>query len=253
MDNAQFDEWLDYHLNAFPDMRRWLGSIENPSETLALWQSALHDCELRHAKQATSAMIAGDVDAPAAYERERLPAIIRKHIKQLRTAESQQAKASAAINTALIRGRQMPLRPYVERARSLGRELRNGELSFDEYQKQLAGVLTEASSDPKASDPIFTCNECCDQGVIHVWHPNEIQKAKRGLQPKRIGAALSCRCKFALKSNDTYDESRHFKLRYGTPTAQEQEQLKDWIDSNRIGRHKGFDDWNEQSEPYWAR
>jgi hypothetical protein len=57
--------------------------LSRPKETLEAWEHALHDVSFADAKEVLASMVRGDLDAVAAYDREKFAAIVRKHAMEL--------------------------------------------------------------------------------------------------------------------------------------------------------------------------
>lgn len=243
MNANEFRDWLAFHCESFPEFRRWLDQTDSPSKTLDAWREALSDCEMGDCFAASKAMLAGDLEPPAAYERERLPGMVRKFCKIRRSERVQKAKDREILLAASRSGKCQPIGPLLREARELGFAKRDGEITDEEHERKLADILQRAGSDPKAPEPRYSCPNCNDSGVVLVWHPREVDRYRRFKRPpRRIGAAVSCSCPNAKKAPDTYDEGFHFRLRFGTPTPKEQEQMKAWVDQT-ARRHSDFDDW----------
>ncbi len=81
MTEHEFDDWLDYHMAAFPSLRGWFAK-NTPNDAvgdqrpLAHWRNALRDVDLEDAQRATDSMLAGDLDEPRAYSA--IPKTIRQ-------------------------------------------------------------------------------------------------------------------------------------------------------------------------------
>ena len=58
MNDAEFDQWLKYHCDAFPMLTEWLGGLPNPQGTKRHWYRCLQDVRLEYAKKATDSMLA---------------------------------------------------------------------------------------------------------------------------------------------------------------------------------------------------
>ena len=243
MTDSEFGDWLQFHIDCFPDLAKWLDSSERESATIKAWMMALEDCDFADCMMATKAMLKGDIDAPEAYERERIPSMIRKFCKAARSERTQRERDRQTLQQAAGSGKCQPIGPLLREARELGFAKRDGEIGEEEHAAKLADILKRAGSDPKAPEPRFSCPDCCDSGVVMVWHPREVNKYKRTKQqPRRIGAAVSCRCSNAKKARDTYDDRVHWRIRFGTPTAAEEPEMMAWVDGT-ARRHSDFDDW----------
>lgn len=243
MNKSEFGDWLAFHYECFPELRRWIDGTESPGKTLDAWREALKDCELSDCFDASKAMLAGDLEPPAAYERERLPGMVRKFCKIRRSERVQRARDREVLQSASRSGKCQPIGPLLREARELGFAKRDGEITDEEHERKLADILKRAGSDPKAPRPRFSCETCSDSGVVMIWHPREVERYRRLKQtPRRIGAAVSCACPNAKKAPDRFDERIHFQIRFGTPTEKEQARMTEWVDQT-ARRHSDFDDW----------
>jgi hypothetical protein len=243
MNTKEFRDWIAFHYECFPEMRRWIDQTESPTKTLDAWREALSDCDMGDCFDASKAMLAGDLEPPAAYDRERLPGMIRKFCKVRRSERMQRAKDREILQSASRSGKCQPIGPLLREARELGFAKRDGEITDEEHELKLADIIQRAGTDPKAPEPRYSCPTCNDSGVVLVWHPREVDRYRRFKRtPRRLGAAVSCRCPNAKKAPDTFDDRFHFPLRFGTPTPKEQEQMKAWVDQT-ARRHSDFDDW----------
>ena len=66
MKPSEFDRWLRYHRAAFPDLARWLTEKGSP-ETLAIWREVLKGTQLKHAIEASLALLEGSGERPWGY------------------------------------------------------------------------------------------------------------------------------------------------------------------------------------------
>jgi len=83
--NNDFNEWLQYHVRAFPAVGDWL---KKHPDTVEFWANPFGDVNLVDAKAATDAMAAGRIEDPRGYSKH--PVVIARHAKELRRASVRQ-------------------------------------------------------------------------------------------------------------------------------------------------------------------
>ena len=89
MNRAEFDQWWDYHSDAFGNLAEWFAKRpEKGRRTMAQWGRTLSRVSLDDAKAATDAMHAGDLEEPRGFDRH--PAAIRRAAVKMRTARARE-------------------------------------------------------------------------------------------------------------------------------------------------------------------
>lgn len=266
MSPQEFEGWFAAHCAAFPAIQAWLGTVTDAKATLAVWQEILSDVEAEAAQQATKLMARGDIEPPAAYDRERTAALIRRAAKKI-TFEKRQAKRDAANRKeATQRGKCQPLGPLIRRAMAVGYKARSGEMTAEERDAAMEQIKKEAGSDPNAYEPRYDCPTCLDHGWVEVWHPDVVAKARISRkEPARVASCvMACTCQRGHKFHEPpsnegkaamfrplprYDEAKHCAIRAGASGQTAVREFIDWLFGGEVegGRYKAFDDWNEEA------
>lgn len=90
MNIHDFEKWVNAHTMCFPETATWLHSLgdDRKQDTLLVWRQlfAAKRITLTDAMRASRDMLAGDAQAPAAYERERTPAFVVAAVRDWRRA-----------------------------------------------------------------------------------------------------------------------------------------------------------------------
>ena len=244
MTKDEFENLLTYIGQSLPPVMVWLNGLPDARGTIQTWFDALSDCELSDALDAVRNMVRGDIEMPAAYERERIPAVIRIHCKKLRSERRRTEQVQSISQAATKKGKCQPVGPWIRRAMQLGAALRDGSLGQDAHDAEMADILKHLGSDPNAPEPRFSCPHCLDQRQVCIWHPDEVTKARRSRKaPRRISAVIACSCNTQPESGPKYDEETHFRLRYSMPSMADGERLMEWIDSTGPQRFSEFDEY----------
>lgn len=264
MSPQEFEGWFAAHCAAFPAIQAWLGTVTDAKATLAVWQDILSDVEAESAHQATKLMARGDIEPPAAYDRERTAALIRRAAKKI-TFDKRQAKRDAANRKeATQRGKCQPLGPLIRRAMSIGYRYRDGEITEQQRDEMMEQVRKEAGSDPNAAEPRYTCGVCLDRGWVGVWHLDVVAEVRTSRkEPARVmECAVACSCSRGTRFSEPpsgsgdaamfrplprYDEAHHCQIRGGVGRDRAVKDLMDWLFGGEVaeGRYKAFDEWNE--------
>jgi len=239
-----FDTVLKTIRISFPAVWQWLSGLPNSEATLQIWFDALSDCELSDCLDAIRNMIKGDIEMPAAYERERIPAVIRMHCKKLRSDRRRIEQVQSISAAATQRGKCQPIGPWIRRAMEIGGQLRDGSITQEDHDAEMASILQHLGSDPNASEPRYSCPICLDLTRVCIWHPDEVAKARRtGKPPRRISAVIPCKCNTQPDAGPKYDDAVHYRLRYSVPSIADGQQLMDWIEAREPQRHTEFDEY----------
>lgn len=242
----EFREWLSDYLAAFPGTEEWLGRLPNRQATVAHWRGTLADVDPAAAKEATRLMLAGELEAPKAYEREHTASRIRQIARQIAW------QRSGCDHTD-------PPKKVAQRRRgglSAASVLAKG---FAERTDEVAGTLPES---------VYGCDLCHDVGTVTIWHPVSVAEAAgTRKRPRRVAtAAVACQChrgnrlasgvepkpgRPAYRGLPVYDERRHCVVESGLPDAADVDRLLGWL-SNRepVQRHAEFDEWNQGDVPF---
>lgn len=124
---------------AFPLLREWLTKVDDPKATYAIWCNILLDVDRDDADTVVRAMIAGDEQMPAAYERDRTPQMLRKAanaIRSERVANQQNYKYHLTANEAKTTDQKFIV--AIRESRRLGTLVRDGKL-----EKEINNVAVE--------------------------------------------------------------------------------------------------------------
>lgn len=245
MTENDFDVLLNTIKVSFPAVWHWLNGLFNSDDTIRAWFDALEDCELTDCLDAIKSMMKGDVEMPAAYERERIPAAIRIHCKKLRSERKRAEQVQSISEAATKRGKCQPIGPWIRQAMELGGQLRDGSMTQEAHDAEMASILKKLGSDPNAWEPRYSCPLCLDQTRVCIWHPDEVSKARRsGKPPRRISAVIACQCNTQPDSGPKYDDAIHYKIRHSVPSMDDGQKLMDWIEAQGPQRHSEFDEYS---------
>jgi hypothetical protein len=115
MTQDEFLIWWGYHSAAFPNLRAWMSEetktalidyrkhVENPTAELpreckpmTAWSRVLADVDLPAAREATDAILAGDIEKPRAWSDH--PAAVRKWARDRATATIEQTRSRRIID-----------------------------------------------------------------------------------------------------------------------------------------------------------
>ena len=266
MNGPEFDQWLSGHCAAFPDLQAWLSKVQDTGATVKVWRGVLEDVDADAAKEATQKMARGDIEPPAAYERERTAAIIRKAAKKIAFDKKRADQDAAQRKEATRRGVCQPIGPLIRRAMAVGYKVRSGEMTAEERDAAMEQIKKEAGSDPNAYEPRYDCPTCLDHGWVEVWHPDVAAKARMSRkEPSRMASCvMACTCHrgnkfFDPPSNEgkaamfrplpRYDEAKHCAIRAGASGQTAVREFMDWLFGGEVegGRYKAFDHWNEEA------
>jgi len=124
---------------AFPLLREWLTKVDNPKATYGIWCNILVDVDRGDADQVITAMIAGDQQLPAAYDRDRTPQMIRRlanDIRSERIESSRMVKLHLTANEAKTVDEKFMV--AIRESRRLGTLVRDGKL-----EKEINNVAVE--------------------------------------------------------------------------------------------------------------
>jgi len=114
---------------AFPLLREWLTKVDNPKATYGIWCNILVDVDREDADQVITAVIAGDQQLPAAYDRDRTPQMIRRlanDIRSERIESSRMVKLHLTANEAKTTDQKFIV--AIRESRRLGTLVRDGKL-----------------------------------------------------------------------------------------------------------------------------
>lgn len=81
----EFKQWVAKLKNTFPDTERWIEGLRSPAETLATWAKVMSDTDYAEACEAIELIASGTLPEIPAYDRERIPATIRRHAMELKS------------------------------------------------------------------------------------------------------------------------------------------------------------------------
>ncbi len=70
--------------DAFPAYRKWFNESKRDDTTRNIWVRVIANSELDDCRYVVDQMIEGAIEIPAAYDRDRLPQIIRQHCRELK-------------------------------------------------------------------------------------------------------------------------------------------------------------------------
>lgn len=260
MVEIEFREWLREYCVAFPQTQAWIDGLTDSTATLAAWRGAMSDVDPDAAAEVTRRMAAGDIEPPAAYDREKTAAIVRRHAREIvwRRADASRRAEPAEADTG---ARHKPLGPVLRRAMQIGQQFRDGQISASQRAEAMEQVRRDAV-DPTAPEPRYPCPICRGVGSVTVWHPRSIEAAKSTGRPpaRRLTCAVACTCvsgrvlaegvqaasgKPGYRALPTYDEARDCICRHSTPSKDDEESMMEWLHGSAdAGRHAEFDDWN---------
>lgn len=80
---TEFNDWLAYHVRAFPAVGDW---IKKHPDTVEFWANPFEDVNLADAKAATDAMAAGKIEDPRGYSKH--PIVIARYARELHRANA---------------------------------------------------------------------------------------------------------------------------------------------------------------------
>ena len=89
MTPVEFNEWFADYCRSFPETADWANGLPDKEGTLTKWRVifAAKRIDLVFGKRVTAEMLAGDLPAVAAYEREKTPAVVVAGGRELRRRE----------------------------------------------------------------------------------------------------------------------------------------------------------------------
>lgn len=115
---------------AFPQVREWLTKVDDPKATYAVWCGVLAGVEAGDAMQVVDRMIVGDEPIPEAYERERMPQMIRRAASSLRSERLERRRMDKYHTTANeARTVDQKFIVAIRESRRLGELVRDGNLT----------------------------------------------------------------------------------------------------------------------------
>lgn len=80
MTQKEFDEWLEFHCDVFPEVQIWLQG-RNLDLIIEEWAKAMSRTPLDAAMNCTRKMVSGEIEHPNKFEISRLPAIVCRSCK----------------------------------------------------------------------------------------------------------------------------------------------------------------------------
>lgn len=114
MSPAEFNEWFADYCRSFPETADWANGLPDKEGTLTKWRLifAAKRIDLAFGKRITSEMLAGDLQAVAAYEREKTPAMVVAGGRELRRRDGgDQYRSEAEIAATTKRSTAKYVRP----------------------------------------------------------------------------------------------------------------------------------------------
>ena len=137
---------------AFPSYREWLAKTEKPRETFDAWKKMLRVCHYEDADVAVEKMLSGELEMPAAYERDMLPMRLRSYsLRVTQDRRKYQADRRLAEESQERRRRRGDGDPYeynlgtlLKESREAGRQLRDGEITREENDAIVAELRRKA-------------------------------------------------------------------------------------------------------------
>lgn len=139
---------------AFPGFREWLNGTRYPAETLTEWRGMIVDLDADHCYEAIQKMKLGELELPAAYERDRLPIKVRSYARRI---AQDVAKQQADQNVRELTRQRLKRRegdPFaynlgtlLKQSREAGRKLAAGEITREEN----AAIVDELAAKAKLS------------------------------------------------------------------------------------------------------
>lgn len=237
MSPNEFRDWLVYHSRVLPDFRAWLSRLrqdapDDHAELMRAWAAALSDVDMRDARAVTSRMVAGDDDIPAAYERERTAAIVRRLAKANYVRRTAGLARRVDPETLPQRGGILP--------GGLLRQINAAVAAGEDFRAAAKRIIPPTPDD----GPRYSCWLCGDSGLVTVWHERSIRAVMAGgdldpLELRTCAAPCSCAAGRAkLGDGDRhswpercgYSEDRYCLCRRGdVMDPREQAELRNWV------------------------
>ena len=156
MNSAEMNKWIKEHSRWFPTVRAKLK--ENP-DIVELWRRVLSDVQLEDALLVSESMGTGELEPPAAYEWDRLAAIVLRECKQLEYARLPDSESVSRYEI------QEPMGSLGKAYRAFLSVLDDGGTE-QEAKAKMGEILMVDSTGREES---FRCLECRDTGLVTVW------------------------------------------------------------------------------------
>ena len=205
MDRRQAAALIEHFFTAFPNYREWIHRTANPEGTISIWLDQIEACDADDVRAVIGEMIYGRRELPAAYDRDRLPAILRDGADEL---------------AAIRRAREQPANDFASARNPSGAELAHclsemtkpqpsrGACGTPALLKRLAGdpapeqtsrqseLAEYARSIPFPSESqVYRCTDCRDTGAVQVWHFEIHHKLQSGKPIDRLRTVnVACHC-----------------------------------------------------------
>lgn len=142
---------------SWPGFRDWLNSTKTPAETLADWRGMIIDLDAEHCTEAIRRMRRGELELPAAYDRDRLPIKLRSYARRIaQDAAKQQADKRLADEThRRLRRREgdpfaFNLGTLLRESKIAGERLARGEITA-EQNRSIVDQLAAKARQTKAA------------------------------------------------------------------------------------------------------
>ena len=170
MVDTEFDVWVKDFRSRFPDIGSWMA--DHP-ETMKIWLGEVFSkIQLQDCLAANKLLLADHVGR---FDRERLPALIRKYALDLAWERAQASKQKAA--DAVRSTEAQYKRPFDAGMRAAMRALEGWQEDFKiENNRRCTDVERRTfvdqwfaehdRSDPTTNEPWFKCNRCLDTGQV---------------------------------------------------------------------------------------
>ena len=179
MTKEEFRSWISYHTGLFPTLQ---AKLEKNPGIPQKWSYLLSSVSLEEAKLVTASMSDGSLEPPAAYEWDRLPAMVLQEVRANQTRTStesepyQKSRGESNLGAAF--------QAFVD-AQDEGKSL----AECKEAMNAVMGPMNERNS------ARYKCLHCCDTGLVSVWSNYSIRSLLAGrIEEKGEKRGMTCPC-----------------------------------------------------------
>lgn len=230
MTKFEFKEWLEYHQDTFPSVRKWWATeVKNVAETMRQWYRPLEHVDLQDAKQATDRLIDGREEWDRYRKLDDLPIVIREIAGRVRAGRVAPVKKNYDPGPVSFR----------EVAEATSELVKRYEQGLQEGRGKREMLESLIPVDP-AREARYRCLWCRDTGLAEVWTNRSIHECMHGQEVKKRSGVMRCTCDQGSKRPGEqlalFDPDLFALFEGG-----DLDQLADWCDAWKERKHRAHD------------